>query len=86
MREVEEGSTNCRGALEDDAVGLLAVGVDDDDEDVDGIDPLLSALFCLSSSSRIFLCWSIFPDDGLLNARLDPEDMSVHGLGEETLI
>ena len=30
--------------------------------------PLLRSFFCRSSSSSIFLCWSIFPEEGLLSA------------------
>ena len=47
--------------------------------------PLTRFFFCLSRSSRIFLCWSIFPEEGLLKAAEDEEDEDEEVRDEETV-
>ena len=66
----------------------LAEAADEDEEedlfpDPELFAPCFNIFFCLSNSSKIFLCWSILPDDGLLKAReLSGEDV-VFGVEDE---
>ena len=46
-------------------------------------EPLFRSFFCRSSSSSIFLCWSIFPEEGLLSAPPGPDPPDEFMAGKE---